>query len=125
MDRKTARRLNRLIWQARLKKAAPFIVVVLLISSLFGVKIWDEHDPETEKATGRVVSWSRAQDDSGPGHFVVSVALENGAEITAIGGRTGPSPRIGATITVVRVETRIGRVFYRWAPNSPPSRTDR
>lgn len=125
MDRKTARRFNRLIWQARLKKAAPVILAVLLILSLYGAKIWDELDPKTEEATGRVVSWSRAQDDSSPGNIVVSVALENGAEVTAIGRSTGPSPRIGATITVVRVETRIGRVFYRWAPNSPPSRTDR
>ncbi|MEP3275147.1 MAG: hypothetical protein ABJN26_08410 [Stappiaceae bacterium] len=112
MDKEKARKLNRMIWQKRIRDGALFgIIAILGIGALAFYQFGNETVSSTE-ISGVVQSWSRAQDQSGSAGYMIQVVLDDGSIITASGNRHGEAPKIGAPINLRKLETRGGGTRY-------------
>ncbi len=114
MDKDAARKLNRMIWWGRIRAA---LLVLLIIVPIAGVILYfqvEEDLAERSTATAVVETWTRSQDHTGNGDYVLRVQLDDGSIVSASGSAEGRAPVIGEEIQLIRLQTPSGRVVYNW-----------
>ena len=114
MDKDAARKLNRMIWWGRVRMV---LLVLLIVISIAGVVLYfqvEEDLAERSTASAVVETWTRSQDYTGNGDYVLRVRLADDTFVSAKGSGEGRAPVIGEQIELIRLETPSGRVIYNW-----------
>lgn len=109
----SANRRSALIWRDRLRSA---LIVLAALGVMIIAIILIERSRPVHRGTvlDDVNSWSRAQTEIGAGSYFISVALEDGSNVTATAGRHGRAPNIGERITLTRIQSAAGGTRYEW-----------